>query len=73
MASKYKIDLVDIYQNTYSFRSYGDYRKRPEMEEKFNRSELKVNIQLVEQAIKTCLEFIGKRLDIQDLLKRLFD
>ena len=39
LKEKYTIDLANTYQTTYTFRSYADYRKHPEIAENFNRSE----------------------------------
>ncbi len=35
---KHGINLTGIYQEIYTFRAYGDYRKFPEIEEKFNKN-----------------------------------
>ena len=43
LKEKYKADLAGTYQETYHFRSYGDYRKFPEVKDMFNRKEFTVN------------------------------
>ena len=71
LKDKYKIDLGEIYQSTYSFRSYADYRKFPEVKDKFTREELKRQISDVEKEIKTCLNILKEHIEISELLSRL--
>lgn len=52
---KYNIDLVTSYQTTYSFRGYADYRKFPEIEDKFDKEHLKEQIDKIRNLIFSCL------------------
>ncbi|MBL7148130.1 MAG: hypothetical protein ISS82_04865 [Nanoarchaeota archaeon] len=71
LKEKYKSDLSDTYQTTYNFRSYGDYRKFPEVKDKFNREELKNKIAIVYTTIKNCLNIIVKDIDINEIIQKL--
>lgn len=71
LEEKYKADFDGVYQTTYNFRSYGDYRKFPEIRERFNRSELKTQINAVRDIIKSCLILFSKHLDVKDIINKL--
>jgi len=71
LKEKYKTDLSDNYQTTYNFRSYADYRKCPEIEDKFKREELKNQIEIVNKSLKNCLDIIGEHIDISEITQRL--
>lgn len=68
---KYKSDLAEIYQNSYNFRSYGDYRKFPELGERFNRNELNNQIKIISPSIRKGLNIIGKKINIAEVYSRL--
>ncbi len=68
---KYKLNLTDIYQEAYTFRAYGDYRKFPEIEEKFNRESLCKEIEEVENTIKECIKIIKSKIDLEEIEKRI--
>lgn len=71
LKEKYKADLSDMYQTTYNFRSYGDYRKFPEVKDKFNRKELKDKIIIIYKTIKNCAGIIGVNININEIIKKL--
>lgn len=71
LQQKYKADLASIYQTTYNFRSYADYRKCPEIKDRFNKNELAGEIKIVEKSMKDCLNIISGSVDVKDILKRL--
>ena len=71
LKEKYKIDLQSTYQETDSFRAYADYRKFPEVKEKFDKKHLEEEIQRVKQLIESCLSLIKKDLDINYLTEWL--
>lgn len=71
LKEKYQADLAGIYQTTYNFRSYADYRKCQEIRDKFKRAELKIQVKIAKAAIKTCLDIMAKQLNVGNLAKRL--
>ena len=71
LKEKYKSDLAEIYRKTYSFRSFADYRKFPEIKDTFTRAELKKQIEIVNEAVKKSLEIIGNNIDIKTISQRL--
>lgn len=68
---KYKSDLARIYQITYNFRSYADYRKFPEIKDRFKRSELQRQVMIVGKAVRTCINIIGKHMELGEIPGRL--
>jgi len=71
LREKYKSNLAEIYQKTYNFRSFADYRKFPEIEDTFTRAELKRQIEIVEKAIKNSFKIIGDKIDIKTIHQRM--
>ena len=71
LKEKYKSDLAEIYQKTYSFRSFADYRKFPEIKDIFTRIELKKQIEIVNKAINESLKIIGDNIDVKTIFQRL--
>lgn len=71
LKEKYKSDLADIYQIAYSFRAYADYRKFPEIKDKFNRKELEILVAKTNLAIKSSLEEIEKVINIKEISEKL--
>ncbi|MBI2105805.1 hypothetical protein HYT56_03130 [Candidatus Woesearchaeota archaeon] len=72
LKEKYMSDLAETYQTTYNFRSYGDYRKFPEVKDKFNRGELKNKITVVNVVIRNSFGIIGRDVDIKEITQKLF-
>lgn len=66
---KYNIDLATSYQTTYNFRGYADYRKFPEVEDKFDKKHLNEQINKVKGLFFDCLEIFKN----DDELKRLIN
>lgn len=71
LKEKYALDLQEIYEDTYSFRSYADYRKFPEIEEKFNRQNLLIELNSVKELLETVLEVISQEMDLNYLISQL--
>src|SRR3989344_2269233 len=71
LKEKYKSDLGEIYRKTYSFRSFADYRKFPEIKDTFTRIELKKQIEIVNKAINESLKIIGDNIDVKTIFQRL--
>ena len=65
LKKKYTIDFFKVYEETYTFRSYGDYRKFPQTKEHFNRNTLKQEIIKVQEIIFNILK-------IRNILKLIF-
>lgn len=68
---KYKLELKETYQETYTFRAYGDYRKFPETEEKFNRDNLLKEIKKVQEILIECIKIIKSKLNIGEIERKL--
>jgi len=66
---KYNIDLATNYQTTYNFRGYADYRKFPEIKDKFDKEHLNEQINNVKTLINDCLNLFKDEKNIQDLIK----
>lgn len=64
---KYDIDLATSYQTTYSFRSYADYRKYPEIKDSFDKKHLNEQINKVKELFFLCFEFL-KDNNFQELI-----
>lgn len=58
---KYNIDLAASYQTTYSFRSYADYRKFPDIEPKFDKSHLNEQLGQVKILINSCFALFKEK------------
>lgn len=71
LKEKYRIDFQGVYENTYSFRSYADYRKFPEIEERFNRQSLIVEISSVKKLLEKVMEVISEKMEVKDLIGQL--
>ncbi len=71
LKEKYKADLAATYQTSYNFRSYADYRKCPEVGEKFKREELKDQIKNINKILLDCLVLIGKHIEIKNLVEKI--
>lgn len=71
LKDKYNSDLAELYQTTYNFRSYADYRKFPELKERFNRKEVKTQIASVHKILKLFLDVLGKKMDIKELCQKI--
>ncbi len=71
LKEKYKVDFHGVYENTYSFRSYADYRKFPEIEERFNRQSLMVEISKVKELLEKVMEVISNKISIEYLIDQL--
>ena len=71
LKDKYKSDLAEIYQKAYSFRSFADYRKFPEIKDTFTRVELKKQIEIVNEAIKNSLKITGNNINVKKISQRL--
>lgn len=71
LKGKYNYDLAVLYQSTYNFRSYADYRKFPEIKERFNREELKTQITSTHKILKQFLDTIGEKMDVKELCQKL--
>jgi len=70
LKEKYKTDFQSVYQETYTFRAYGDYRKFPEVEKKFNRKSLQAELLKVEEISEKILNIISQKSDIAYLIKK---
>ncbi len=71
LRDKYSLNLDEIYQTTYNFRSYADYRKFQQIKERFNKKELKEQIDIVENVIKNCLKIISNTINIELISKKI--
>jgi len=56
LREKYGIKFDEIYTSTYSFMSYADYRKYPEIEEEFNMEKLSEMVEEVRKLAELTLE-----------------
>ncbi len=71
LRDKYNSDLAGMYQAAYNFRSYADYRKFPELKERFNREELKTQIASAHKILRLFLDMLGKKIDVKDLCQKI--
>lgn len=71
LKEKYKQDLATLYQTTYSFRAYADYRKFPDFKDKFNREELRKQIATTNKTIKDCLDIISQKINLSNIIKKI--
>ena len=71
LKEKYKVDFQRVYEETYSFRSYGDYRKFPEVKNNFNRQSLLKEINNVRELLERIISVISKKTDIKYLVDQL--
>lgn len=65
---KYNIDLATSYQTTYNFRSYADYRKFPEIKDKFDKKNLNEQVNKVKELFYSCLEIFKSENEFQKLI-----
>ena len=71
LKNKYQTDFQEVYQQTYTFRSYGDYRKFPEIKENFDRKHLIEQINIVKNTMNLILEIINKKINIKELIEKI--
>lgn len=65
---KYNLpDIPKIYDETYRFRVFGDYRKRVDVKPDFNKQSLENKIKEVKRFIENTLKILSKRIDIEDI------
>ena len=70
LKEKHKTDFQGVYEETYTFRSYGDYRKFPEMEKKFNRKNLQEESSKVKDVLEKILNIISQQIEIGYLIDK---
>ncbi len=70
LKEKYQMDFERVYEDTYTFRSYGDYRKFPEIEAKFNRENLLEEIARTRELIESVFNIVSQKIDLKELIKR---
>ena len=70
LKEKHKTDFQGVYEETYTFRSYGDYRKFPEMEKKFNRKNLQEESSKVKDVLEKILNIISQKIEIGYLIDK---
>ncbi len=66
---KYGLDLAENYQTTYNFRGYADYRKFPEIKDKFDKKHLNGEINKVKELFYSCLKLFKSNDEFQKLIK----
>ena len=71
LKNKYSIDFFRVYEETYTFRSYGDYRKFPQIKENFNRKTLNLEIIKVQKIILEVLMIISLKINLTYLTERI--
>ncbi|MBI2146920.1 hypothetical protein HYU19_00405 [Candidatus Woesearchaeota archaeon] len=71
LKKKYAINLAELYETTYTFRSYADYRKHPEMEKEFTMAELHKNLDEVQSAFSALLTMFEANILVQDLYEKI--
>ena len=59
--------MATTYQTTYSFRSYADYRKFPEIKDNFDKNNLNEQINKAKEIFYSCLELF-KDSEFQELI-----
>jgi hypothetical protein len=72
LKDKYKINFQGVYEETYTFRSYGDYRKFPKVKEKFDKKHLTEVIAEVRELMSVVLNTINQKMNIKDLIEKSF-
>ena len=71
MKEKYGLpDIPRIYDETYKFRVFADYRKRTDVKSNFNEQTLKDKIENVKTFIGSTLKFLSEHVDIEDVKTR---
>jgi len=70
LKEKYKTDFRGVYEETYTFRGYGDYRKFPEIEEKFNRKHLQEEFLKVKKILEKILDILSQKIEIGYLIEK---
>ena len=70
LKAEYKTDFQMVYEKAYAFRGYDDYRKFPEVEEKFNRENLQQQLSEVQQIMNKILEIVSKKIDVSYLIDK---
>jgi len=70
LKEKYETDFQGVYEETYTFRSYGDYRKFPQIKERFNRENLSEEVLKVKKLMKRILEIISQKIEVNYLIKK---
>ncbi len=70
MKQKYKTDFQGVYEETYTFRAYGDYRKFPETDKKFDREHLKKAVVRVQDTMNKILGIINQKINISELMRK---
>lgn len=68
---KYNLDLAASYQTTYTFRGYADYRKFPEIKDKFDKKHLDEQINKVNGLFYSCLGLFKDDEETQKLINLL--
>ena len=71
LKEKYQIDLAELYQNTYTFRAYADYKKFQETKDRFTKDELNNLINKVKIAIKNFLGIIKQQIDVKEISEKI--
>jgi len=71
LKEKYKTDFEEVYEETYTFRSYGDYRKFPQVEDKFNRESLIKEITKVKVFLRDVLKIISQKIEVNYLKRKM--
>ncbi len=70
LKERYKTDFQAVYQDAYTFRGYADYRKFPEIEEKFDAEHLREQLSQAKQVMDKIFEIIGKKMDLSYLIEK---
>jgi hypothetical protein len=70
LKERYHADFQLVYEETYTFRGYADYRKFPEIKEKFDRAHLRQQLSGVNRIMSKILEIIGNKIDVKYLVSK---